>query len=115
MVLAALVALATVTGGTPQAESRLAGHVAGPRGPAPRAAGRRMTATARPAARPASPPMRPREFAELAGEVAATCDRYGVRAWTEDDRDRLEAALWRFIHPDLAHGPADPYTDPDDD
>ena len=28
MVLAALVALATVTGGTPQAESRLAGHVA---------------------------------------------------------------------------------------
>ena len=28
MALAALVALATVTGGTPQAESRLAGHVA---------------------------------------------------------------------------------------
>ena len=28
VVLAALIALATVTGGTPQAESRLAGHVA---------------------------------------------------------------------------------------
>lgn len=28
MVLAALIALATVTGGTPQAESRLAAHVA---------------------------------------------------------------------------------------
>ena len=37
-----------------------------------------------------------------------------TRAWSEDDRDRLAAALWRFIHPDLAHGPADPYTDPDD-
>ncbi len=58
--------------------------------------------------------MRAREFAELADEVAATCHRYGVRTWSEYDRDRLAAALWRFIHPDLAHGPADPYTDPDD-
>ena len=51
-------------------------------------------------------------FAGLADEVAATCQRYGVPAWTEDDRDRLEAALWRFIHPDLAHSPADPYHRP---
>ncbi len=72
-----------------------------------------MTATA--VGRPAIPPMRPREFASLAGEVTAACQRYGVRAWSEDDRDRLAAALWRFIHPDLAGTPADPYTDPDDD
>jgi hypothetical protein len=57
---------------------------------------------------PTSPPMRPRDFAGLADEVAATCQRYGVRAWSEDDRERLDAALWRFIHPDLAHGRADP-------
>ena len=65
---------------------------------------------ARPARRcgPASSPTSP-------SEVAAACQRHGVRAWSEDDRDRLDAALWRFIHPDLAHGPADPYTDPDDD
>ena len=67
-----------------------------------------MTAAA---ASPARPPMRARDFAAL----AATCQRYGVRAWSECDRDRLAAALWRFIHPDLAHGPADPYTSPDDD
>ncbi len=73
-----------------------------------------MTAPAASADQSASPPMRPREFAALADEVAATCQRYGVRAWSDDDRDRLAAALWRFIHPDLAHGPADPYTDPDD-
>lgn len=73
------------------------------------------TTTAAGAGRPASPPMRPRDFAELADEVAATCQRHGVRAWSEDDRDRLNAALWRFIHPDLARGPADPYTDPEDD
>jgi hypothetical protein len=42
---------------------------------------------------PTSPPMGPRDFAELAAEVAATCQRYGVRAWSEDDRDRLNAAL----------------------
>jgi hypothetical protein len=60
---------------------------------------------------PGRPPMRSREFGELADTVAARCGRYGVPAWAEDDRDRLEAALWRFIHPDLAHGPADPYRD----
>ena len=64
---------------------------------------------------PASPPMRSREFGDLAGDVAAACQRYGVPAWSEEDRERLEAALWRFIHPDLAHGPADPYHDPDED
>jgi hypothetical protein len=58
--------------------------------------------------------MRPAEFAQLADEVAATCKRYGVRVWSENDRDRLAAALWRFIHPDLAHGPTDPYTEPDE-
>ena len=73
-----------------------------------------MTTPAAETERPASPPMRPRDFAELADEVAAACQRHGVRAWSEDDRDRLDAALWRFIHPDLAHGRADPYTDPDD-
>ena len=78
-----------------------------PRGPAPRAASRRMTAPTE-ARAPASPPMRPRDFAELADEVAATCQRYGVRTWSEDDRERLDAALWRFIHPDLAHGPGRP-------
>ncbi len=73
------------------------------------------TTAAAGAGRPASPPMRPRDFAALAGEVAMTCQRYGVRAWSEDDRDRLNAALWRFIHPDLDRGPADPCTDPEDD
>ncbi len=73
-----------------------------------------MTAPAS-AAAPARSPMRAREFAALSDEVAATCQRHGVRAWSEYDRDRLAAALWRFIHPDLAHGPADPYTDPNDD
>ena len=67
-----------------------------------------MTATTAGAGRPASPPMRPRDFASLADEVAATCQRYGVRAWSEDDRDRLAAALWRFIHPDLAGTPGRP-------
>jgi hypothetical protein len=71
-----------------------------------------MTASA--AACPASPPMRRRDFADLTDEVAATCQRYGVRAWADDDRTRLAAALWRFIHPDLAGTRADPYTDPDD-
>jgi len=61
------------------------------------------------------PPMRGREFTGLAGEVAAICGRYGVPAWTEDDRERLEAALWRFIHPDLAGSRADPYQDSDED
>jgi hypothetical protein len=55
--------------------------------------------------------MRSREFGELADTVADLCARYGVPAWAEEDRDRLEAALWRFIHPDLAHGPTDPYPD----
>ena len=112
MALAALVALATVTGGTPQAESRARPARRRPRRPAPRPAGRRMTATRTEA--PASPPMRGREFGELAGDVAAACGRYGVPAWSEEDRERLEAALWRFIHPDLAHSPADPYHDPDE-
>ena len=71
--------------------------------------------TAIPAEAPARPPMRGREFTGLAGEVAAICGRYGVPAWTEDDRERLEAALWRFIHPDLAGSPADPYHEPDED
>ena len=66
-----------------------------------------MTATRTEA--PVGPPMRARELADLTDEVAATCQRYGVPVWTEDDRDRLEAALWRFIHPDLAGTPADPY------
>jgi hypothetical protein len=72
-----------------------------------------MTATAA-AAPPASPPMRAHEFADLTDDAAGLCQRYGVPAWTEGDRDRLAAALWRFIHPDLAHGPADPYTDTDE-
>ena len=55
--------------------------------------------------------MRSREFGDLAGDVAAVCGRFGVPAWSEEDRERLEAALWRFIHPDLAHSPADPYRD----
>ena len=73
-----------------------------------------MTALDTAAASPARPTMRARDFAALADEVAAACQRYGVRAWSEDDRDRLAATLWRFIHPDLAHGPADPCADPDD-
>jgi hypothetical protein len=73
-----------------------------------------MTAPAAPVT-PASPPMRPRDFAGLADQVADLCERHGVRSRSEDDRDRLAAALWRFIHPDLAHGPADLYTDPGED
>jgi hypothetical protein len=64
---------------------------------------------------PARPPMRHREFAALAGDVAGACIRHGVPAWSEDDRDRLERALWRFIHPDLAGTPADPWAGTDDD
>ena len=60
---------------------------------------------------PGRPPMRSREFGELADAVADVCVQYGVPAWKEEDRDCLEAALWRFIHPDLAHSPADPYHD----
>jgi DNA polymerase IIIc chi subunit len=73
-----------------------------------------VTAPAAGPERPASPPMQARDFAGLADEVAAACQRFGVRAWSEDERERLDAALWRFVHPDLAHGQADPYTDPDD-
>ena len=70
--------------------------------------------SARPA-RPASrPPMPRREFDALAGEVAAVCRRYGVDAWDPGDVDRLDAALWRFIHPDLDGTAADPFDDPDD-
>ena len=72
-----------------------------------------MTATGTEA--PARPSMRARELADLTDEVAAVCQRYGVPAWTEDDRERLEAALWRFIHPDLAGSRADPYQDSDED
>ena len=72
-----------------------------------------MTAT--PAEAPARPPMRARELTGLAAGVAAICGRYGIPAWTEDDRERLEAALWRFIHPDLAHSTADPYHHPDEE
>ena len=67
------------------------------------------------AGRPASPPMRPRNFAELADEVAATCQRHGVRAWSEDDRDRLARRCGGSSTPTWPDGPADPYTDPDDD
>lgn len=66
-----------------------------------------MTATS--ARVPARPAMRVREFTDLADEVAAACVRRGVPVWSEDDQDRLEAALWQFIHPDLAGTPADPY------
>jgi hypothetical protein len=59
--------------------------------------------------------MRARDFGALADDMAAICDRHGVPAWAEDDRNRLEAALWRFIHPDLAGGPADPYRTTEDD
>jgi hypothetical protein len=51
---------------------------------------------------------------EFADEVAAACHRHGVAVWSEHDRDRLDAALRRFIHSDLAHRPADPYADPED-
>jgi hypothetical protein len=76
-----------------------------------------MTAPARPQApeAPARPPMRSREFGELADAVADLCGRYGIPAWNETDREGLEAALWRFIHPDLAHSPADPYHEVEDD
>ena len=56
--------------------------------------------------------MRSREFGELAGDVADVCGRYGVPAWNEEDRERLEAALWRFIHPDLAPQPGRPLPRP---
>ena len=52
-----------------------------------------MTAPAASAGPLGSPPMRSRDFAALAEEVAATCQRYGVRAWSDDDRHRLSAAL----------------------
>jgi hypothetical protein len=71
-------------------------------------AGEAAPATPRPA-------MRSREFGELAADVAAVLCRYGVPAWSENDRDELERTLWRFIHPDLAGTPADPFNDPDDD
>ncbi len=69
-----------------------------------------MTAPAQPTARP---PMRDQEFGALADDAAAACIRHGVPAWSQDDRDRPEEALWRFIHPDLARTPADPWADPD--
>ena len=72
-----------------------------------------MTATCTEA--PARLPMRARELAGLTDEVAAVCQRYGVPAWTEDDRERLQATLWQFIHPDLADSTADPYHDQDED
>ena len=110
--LAALVALATVTGGTRKPNPRWpVTSPPAPSGSAPCGPPRDR----HPAGAPASPPMRAREFGELAGAVAAACGRYGVPAWSEEDRERLEAALWRFIHPDLAHSPADPYHNPDDD
>jgi len=54
-----------------------------------------------------------REFGALADDVAAICQRHRVPVWSDEDRDRLDAALWRFIHPDLAGGPAGPDTGPD--
>ena len=74
-------------------------------------AGRRMTVTGTEA--PARPPMRGREFAAWPGSPPLAA--VWRPAWTEDDEQRLEAALWRFIHPDLAGSPADPYHDPDED
>jgi hypothetical protein len=53
--------------------------------------------------------MRGREFTSLADEVADACQRHGVPVWSEDDRDRLNVALWRFVHPDLAHTSTDSY------
>ena len=70
-----------------------------------------MTAPAQPTARP---PMGDWEFGALADDVATACIRHGVPAWSEDDRDRLERALWQFIHPDLAGTPADPWAQLDE-
>jgi hypothetical protein len=70
-----------------------------------------VTAPAQPTARP---PMRDWESGALADDVAAACGRHCVPAWSEDDRDRLEEALWRFTHPDLAGTPADPWASPDE-
>ncbi|WP_433474968.1 hypothetical protein ACQPZP_40875 [Spirillospora sp. CA-142024] len=64
---------------------------------------------------PPKPPMRDREFHALADEVAAVCDRNGLSTWLNDDRERLDAALWEFAHPDLAGTSADPYRGAEDD
>lgn len=71
------------------------------------------TATAETTSAP-RPPMPDREFDALADKVAAICGQSGVPVWTDDDRDRLDQALWHFIHPDLAGTDADPWHDPDD-
>ena len=72
-----------------------------------------MTAT-RTEARPARR-CGPASSASWPATSPPSASRYGVPAWSEEDRERLEATLWRFIHPDLAHSPADPYHDPDED
>lgn len=71
------------------------------------------TATTTTSAPPAAMP--DRAFAALAGEVAEVCDRHGVAVHLDADRERLESALWGFIHPDLAGTDADPYHPADDD
>jgi hypothetical protein len=53
--------------------------------------------------------MHPRAFAALADDVAAVCERHRVPVWLDDTRQALEAALWGFVHPDLAGTAADPY------
>ncbi|MFC5187006.1 hypothetical protein [Actinomadura harenae] len=49
-------------------------------------------------------PMAAREFESLVAEVRDVLDRCGVPVHLDRDRDRLDEALWAFIHPDLVHG-----------
>jgi hypothetical protein len=60
-------------------------------------------------------PMRQATFHALTEQVAAVCERHGVSVWLERDRQRLNAALWAVVHPDLAGTAADPYHGPDED
>jgi hypothetical protein len=53
--------------------------------------------------------MADRAFTAFVSEVAAVCDRHRIPAHLDRDAERLERALWEFIHPDLAGTDTDPY------
>ncbi|MCP2340176.1 hypothetical protein [Actinomadura rupiterrae] len=50
-----------------------------------------------------------RAFQDLATEVAEVLNRHRVQVHLYSEWERLEAALWEFIHPDLACSDTNPY------
>ncbi|MCP2337893.1 hypothetical protein [Actinomadura rupiterrae] len=42
-----------------------------------------------------------RAFERLAADVHQVLQLHGVAAYLDSDRERLNAALWDYIHPDL--------------